>query len=131
MYPTVYHGDLNDQTDLQVGKCEPFNGTDHVSCGNSLYLRGFNDGTKTFQFPVKGKWVNLGSYPTLRFEQARAMVSICKRLLKNKLTTVDSLKGMVSPVSTTHALNQIAHDQGSSGEVISEMPTFDEAYRKW
>ena len=119
------------KTDLQVKKWKPSNGTNRISCGNSLYLRGFNDGTKTFQFRVKGKWLNLGSYPTLSFEQARAMVPVCKRLLKDKLTTLDSLKGMISCVGTAHELDQIALDQGSSGQVISEMPTFDDAYRKW
>ena len=119
------------KTDLQIRKWKPTNGTDRVSCGNSLYLRGFNNGTKTFQFRVKGKWLNLGSYPTLSFEQARAMVPVCKRLLKDKLTTLDSLKGMISRVATVHELDQIALDQGSSCLVISEMPTFDEAYRAW
>lgn len=118
-------------TDLQVRKWKPIDGTDRISCGNSLYLRAFSDGTKTFQFRSTGKWLNLGSYPALSFEQARAMVPVCKRLLKDRVASLESLKGLLSRVATAHELDRLALDQGSAEQAVSEMPTFDEAYRKW
>ena len=117
-------------TDVQVRKWKAEKSGDRASCGQSLYLRGWDDGTKALEFRAKSSWVTLGSYPTLSLAEARAMVPVCKRLLKDNVATVESLKAMVTRVNTAHDLGILAARNVKDANV-SEMLTFDRAYRDW
>ena len=58
------------------------------------------------------------------------MIPVCKRLLKDSVATVESLKAMVTRVNTAHDLGILAARNVNDANV-SEMLTFDQAYRDW
>ena len=93
------------KTDLQVKKWKPVKGADRASCGDSLYLRGYNDGSRVFQFRTRGKWITLGHYPSLSLADARTMAILNKRLLKERKTTVEALKALATRASDASELS--------------------------
>lgn len=117
-------------TDVQVRKWKATKSGDRTSCGQSLYLRGWDDGTKTLEFRTKSGWVTLGSYPSLSLAEARAMVPVCKQLLKDNVATLESLKALITRVNTAHDLGLLAA-RNVNDDNVSKMQTFDVAYRKW
>ena len=132
--PQVYRKNCFEQpmlkTDLQIRKWKPTRGADRASCGNSLYIRGNSDGSKVFQFRRDGKWIRLGDYPYLTFEQARAMVPVCKRLLKANVTTLDRLSSLLTRTNNAHELEELARSYVEEKQIV-EMITFDEAFDRW
>ncbi|MDA7455884.1 hypothetical protein N8844_07565 [Planktomarina temperata] len=117
-------------TDIQVRKWKAQKGGDRTSCGHSLYLRGWDDGTKVLEFRTKSGWVTLGSYPSLSLAEARAMVPVCKQLLKDNVATTEGLKALVTRVNTAHDLSLLAA-RNINDDKVSKMHTFDKAYRDW
>jgi len=117
-------------TDIQVRKWKAENSGDRTSCGQSLYLRGWDDGTKVLEFRTKAGWVTLGSYPRLSLAEARAMVPVCKQLLKDNVTTTEGLRALATRVSTAHDLSLLAA-RNANDQNVSKMQTFDAAYRDW
>jgi hypothetical protein len=117
-------------TDVQVRKWKAKTSGSRTSCGQSLYLRGWDDGTKALEFRTKSGWVTLGSYPSLSLAEARAMVPVCKQLLKDNVATTESLKALVTRVNTAHDLGLLAA-RNVNDDNVSKMQTFDVAYRDW
>ena len=117
-------------TDIQVRKWKATKSGDRATCGQSLYLRGWDDGTKAFEFRTKSGWVTLGSYPRLSLAEARAMIPVCKGLLKDNIATLKSLKALATRVNTAHDLSVLATHHVNETN-ISEMETFDHAFRVW
>ena len=95
-------------TDVQVRKWKAEKSGDRASCGQNLYLRGWHDGTKALEFRTKSGWVTLGSYPSLSLAEARAMIPVCKQLLKDNVTTTEGLRALATRVSTAHDLGLLA-----------------------
>ena len=58
------------------------------------------------------------------------MIPVCKRLLKDNVATVKTLKAMVTRVNTAHDLGILAARNVNDASV-SQMLTFDRAYRDW
>lgn len=117
-------------TGIQVRKLKTLKSEGRTACGKSLYFRGWDDGTKAFEFRTKSGWVTLGSYPSLSFALERAMILVCKRLLKDNVATLESLKALVSRVNTACDLGFLAA-RNVNEETVSKMLTFDTAYRDW
>ena len=117
-------------TDVQVRKWKAKKSGSRTSCGQNLYLRGWDDGTKALEFRTKSGWVTLGSYPSLSLAEARAMVPVCKQLLKDNIATTESLKALVTRVNTAHDLGLLAA-RNVNDDNVSKMQTFDVAYRDW
>lgn len=118
-------------TDVQARKWKPAKSGDRMAFGQSLYLRGFADGTRTFEFRTNQSWVPLGNYPYLTLEQARAMVPVCKRLLKSNQVTIDGLRALVTRTQKAHELEELANQAIESIASPLGMPSFDEAYYAW
>ena len=95
------------RTDIQVKKWKPDTGSARATCGDSLYLRGYADGSKVFEFRTKGKWVTLGQYPSLSLADARSMVPVCKRLLREGKTTIDGLRAYVTRADNARQLEDV------------------------
>ena len=115
------------KTDLQVKKWKPVKGADRASCGDSLYLRGYNDGSRVFQFRTRGEWITLGQYPSLSLADARTMAILNKMLLKERKTTVEALKALATRASDASELSKLAE----TTDTASPAQTFDQAYREW
>ena len=119
------------KTDIQVKKWKPDTASARATCGDSLYLRGYADGSKVFEFRTKGKWITLGQYPSLSLADARSMALVCKRLLKEGKTTAEGLKDYVSRADNARQLEDVSVEQTSEAQEASSMANFDAAYRKW
>ena len=119
------------KTDIQIKKWKPDTGSARATCGDSLYLRGYADGSKVFEFRTKGKWVTLGQYPSLSLADARSMVLVCKRLLKEGKTTIDGLRAYVTRADNARQLEDVTAEQASEAQEASSMASFDAAYRQW
>ena len=118
-------------TDVQARKWKPVKPGERASFGNSLYLRGYGDGTKVFELRTGKTWVVLGRYPTLSLEQARAMVPVCKRLLKDGRITLVGLKALATRTNKAHELEELATRQEVAAFTPNGMMTFDQAFRDW
>jgi len=119
------------RTDIQVKKWKPDTGSARATCGDSLYLRGYADGSKVFEFRTKGKWVTLGQYPSLSLTDARSMVLVCKRLLKEGKSTIDGLRAYVTRADNARQLEDVTAEQAGNAQETSTMASFDAAYRQW
>ena len=119
------------KTDIQVKKWKPDTASARATCGDSLYLRGYADGSKVFEFRTKGKWITLGQYPSLSLADARSMALVCKRLLKEGKTTAEGLKDYVSRADNARQLEDVSVEQTSEAQEASSMANFDTAYRQW
>ncbi len=49
--------------------------------GNSLYIKVNKSGSKSWQFRYKGKWLGIGSYPSVSLKEARAEAFRYKQML--------------------------------------------------
>ena len=119
------------RTDIQVKKWKPDTASARATCGDSLYIRGYADSSKVFEFRTKGKWITLGQYPSLSLADARSMVIVCKRLLKEGKTTIDGLKAYVTRADSARQLEDVTAEQAGDTQEPSSMATFDTAYRQW
>lgn len=119
------------RTDIQVKKWKPDTASARATCGDSLYIRGYADSSKVFEFRTKGKWITLGQYPSLSLADARSMVIVCKRLLKEGKTTIDGLKAYVTRADSARQLEDLTAEQAGDTQEPSSMATFDTAYRQW
>lgn len=119
------------RTDIQVKKWKPDTASARATCGESLYIRGYADSSKVFEFRTKGKWITLGQYPSLSLADARSMVIVCKRLLKDGKATVDSLRAYVTRADNARQLEDVTAEQAGDTQEPSSMATFDTAYRQW
>ena len=119
------------RTDVQVKKWKPSTASARSTCGDSLYIRGYADSSKVFEFRTKGNWITLGRYPTLSLADARSMVIVCKRLLKEGKTTPEGLKAYLTRVSDARQLEDIATVQVSETSEAPSMLDFNSAYRQW
>ena len=115
------------KTDLQVKKWNPKIGTDRASCGDSLYLRRYNDGSRVFQFRSRGQWITLGQYPSLSLAKARTIAIESKSLLREGKTTIENLKAIFRRVDDADELSTLA----VTGDNVASTQSFDSAFREW
>lgn len=119
------------RTDIQVKKWKPDTASARVTSGESLYICGYADSSKVFEFRTKGKWITLGQNPSLSLEDARSMVIVCKRLLREGKTTVDSLRAYVTRADSARQLEDVTAEQAGDAQEAFSMVSFDAAYRQW
>lgn len=118
-------------TDLQIKRWKPAKSGERETCGQSLYIRGWSDGTKAFEFRVSGSWVTLGRYPALSFAEARAMIPVCKSLIKDGVATTETLKSLVTRTQKAHELQELANRAVNAPTSVKGMKTFDDAFYDW
>lgn len=118
-------------TDLQIKRWKPTKSGERKTCGQSLYLRGWSDGTKAFEFRVSNSWITLGRYPALSFAEARAMIPVCKSLIKDGVVTTETLKSLVTRTQKAHELHELANKTISASASVKDMKTFDDAFYDW
>ena len=118
-------------TDLQIKRWKPAKSGERQTCGQSLYIRGWSDGTKAFEFRVSGSWVTLGRYPALSFAEARAMIPVCKSLIKDGVATTETLKSLLTRTQKAHELHELANRTANAPTAIKGMKTFDDAFYDW
>ena len=118
-------------TDLQIKRWKPAKSGERQTCGQSLYIRGWSDGTKAFEFRVSGSWVTLGRYPALSLAEARAMIPVCKSLIKDGIATIETLKSLVTRTQKAHELHELAYRAANAPASVKGMKTFDDAFYDW
>ena len=116
------------KTDVQVRNWRPAKPRERVRCGEGLYLRGSEH---LFEARILQNWIPLGRHPDQSLEQARAMVPVCKRLLMSGAVSVDDLKAAASRTVMAHELEDILTKAATNRLPVTEMITFDEAFRAW
>jgi integrase len=116
------------KTDVQVRNWRPAKPRERVRCGDGLYLRGSEH---LFEARLLQNWIPLGKHPDQSLEQARAMVPVCKRLLKSGAVSVDDLRAAASRTVMAHELEDILTKAATNRLPVTEMLTFDQAFRDW
>jgi integrase len=116
------------KTDVQVRNWRPTKPGERVRCGDGLYLRGSEH---LFEARILKNWIPLGKHPDQSLEQARAMVPVCKRLLKSGAVAVDDLKAAASRTVMAHELEDILTKAANNQLPLTGMITFDQAFRDW
>jgi integrase len=117
-------------TDMQIRNWKDKPKT-RKSCGKGLYIRIFSDGSKTFELRTKQQWVTLGQYPILSLADASDITSMSKRLLKSNTITTEALRALMTRAESAWQLEDLAIDKLSLDASLSEIITFDQAFREW
>lgn len=118
------------KTDLQIRKWKPAYSGERKACGESLYIRGWGDGTKSFELRTNKQYLTLGHYPALNFAEARHLTITSKSLLKDGTLSVEKLKLLVRRVQSSEDLIDLAkHTHGIHH--VGERPNFDLLFHQW
>ena len=129
------------RTDLQIRKWKPASSGERKACGESLYIRCWNDGTKSFELRAQKQFVILGHYPALNLSAARHLTITSRSLLKDGIIPIEKLKLLMPRVQThmkyllvkvhrsssdaTQRLTLANPKHTSSHQVIQEISLFD------
>ena len=118
------------RTDLQIRKWKPASSGERKACGESLYIRGWNDGTKSFELRAQRQFITLGHYPALNLSAARHLTITSRSLLKDGIIPIEKLKLLVPRVQSSDELVDLAK-RTKGMHHIGDIPTFDTLFHQW
>ena len=141
------------KTDLAVRKWKPKKNRERVSCGSSLYLKGFLSGARSYVFraqPIengvqKSYWVTIGHPATsgaetsvggeLTLEEARLTAHHFKTAIKKGTLTVHKAKKVIEKgcavLDIANAINTVDQIKIDPVVQLHSYPSFDKRFHEW